>query len=300
MEIVEMDINTIKKLPKYYELIYNTYGLNEVSIYYFEDEGISGFFCNDGRICLYLDKYIFKIFQTDDDYNLIAYNGDRYQVFYGDNVSFKDKKGIQYKIDLAKLDNDEAINGKLYYTIYYPDKDMLCQFSYPYRYNERNGKPLLFSVDKESYESVYIEEDYFKKKFNGGFLPKRIKAFNRVTYDADMIGYDLVTINEHGLLSLLGNSNIEEGNRITRFVKSFYVGKDGVFKDFGLLGRLYKKEEIDELLDSYDIDNKIDDELIKLYNKNDYAIYRIESILNRFKMDKSKENLGISLTLKEK
>ena len=159
-------------------------------------------------------------------------------------------------------------------------------------------KARLRNVDSSNYESIYIEEEFSKSKFKSGFLPKKIHAFNKISFDSDMLGYELVKLNEDGI-SCLFNGNYEMDSKIERFVKSYYLGKNGYYKDFGLFGKLYKHEEIDELMKYYGVSSAIDYELIKLYNKDDYLIYRIQSILDVFKQDKSKENLGVSLTLKE-
>ena len=296
MQIVEINKG---KLPGIFELIYSVYGLNEVRVHAFDDGGISGFICNDGNIGMYVDKNKHKFFRIDDNYNLVSYQGNNYLVYYGENTSYKDFNGNEYKLELVKVDEkDNIVNGKLCYTVYYPVSDILSQFTYPHIYREVEGNTRICNVDSNNYESIYIEEEFSKHKFKKGFLPKRIKAFNKVSFDYDMIGYDLVRIIENGFRYLInGDTDIEP--KIEIFVKSYYVGKNGYYKDFGLLGKLYKKEEIDKLIKSYGISSGIDYELIKLYNKDDYLIHRIQSILDVIKNDKSKEDLGISLTLKE-
>ena len=56
MQIVEVDK---ERLPNIFELIYKVYGLNEVKVFAFDNDGISGFICNDGSVGMYVDKYIY-------------------------------------------------------------------------------------------------------------------------------------------------------------------------------------------------------------------------------------------------
>ena len=299
MQIVEIDDRSLGKLPNLFELIYKVYGLKKVEIFAFHDGGISGFICNDGEIGLYSDKHTHKLFKVDEDYNLFSYQGDKYVVYYDDSTTYKDTKGNEYKLDLVRSnDEDSEVNGKLCYTAYYPVSDILCQFNYPHIYREVEGKTRLNVVDSKDYESVYIEEEFSKHDFKRGFLPKRIKAFNKVSFDYDMIGYGLIKFNENGLSYILnGEDDLEP--KIERFVKSYYIGKNGYYKDLGLLGKLYKPEEIEDIIKSYGISSGVDYEMIKLYNKDDYLIHRIQTILNELKSVKDKEDLGISLSLKE-
>ena len=304
MEIVEIDEKTMEKLPGIFQLIYNVYGLKDVLIYVAKDNNNTSFICNDGEVGLFINNNGYRLFRVDSDYNVISFQGKKYQAFYGSDVTFVDNDNNEYLLELKKVNKEDnnGYQGMVVYTKLDKTNDVYSQLYYPHSYNEVDGKAHIYQMYLRDFESLYIEEEFSKHNFKRGIIPKRISAFNKVTFDRDMIGYHLTLMNEQGLIPLLmkGSYNLERDNRITRYLKSFYLDGKGIYHDFGFLGTLYKEKEIREIMSKYNINSSIDRELIDLYNESDFYLSNIKRILQELKNDKSKQELGISMSLKLK
>ena len=301
MEIVSIDENIMKELPNIYQLIYDVYKYNTISMYSFYGDGVSGFICTDGHTGLYVDKKIHRLFETDDNFNFLSYKNRNYRVVFGNPLCFIDEQGVEYKIDYIKVDKKENLgyDANICYTIYYPEKDLFVQFSYLQNYREQDGKTRIYNLDSEDYDSVYIEEGYSKSNFSSGFIPKRINAYNRIIFEEDDMSSGWDTIIKYGLKRLLKDDDLlDVDNKNIGFVKACYLDKNGTFRNMGWLARLYQKKEIDELIQSYGIDKNVKKELIDLYNGDDYCMYRIKEILTLLQKEEKRE-LGFSLTLRE-
>ena len=304
MEIVEIDEQLMEKLPNIFQLIYNVYGLRDVLIYVAKDQYITSFICTDGEIGLFINNNGYRLFKTDKDYNVLSFQGKKYQAFYGDDITFADRDNNEYILELKKTNKEDnnGYDGMVVYTKLDKNNDVYSQIYYPHVFKELNGKPHIYQMYLKDFDSLYIEEEFTKHKFRKGLIPKRINAFNKVSFERDMIGYNLTLINEQGLLPLLmkGSYNLERDNKITRYIKSYYIDHKGIYHDFGLLGTLYKEEDIKSLMRKYKISSVIDKELIDLYNGNDFYLDSIRKILEELKNDKTKQDLGISMSLKVK
>ena len=255
MQIIECNNEVLSKYPNIYQLINDLYGLDDVIVYALLNDKSINFICFSGEHGLYIDKRGYRSFNIDKDYNVSAFQGDKYLVYYGDNTTFRDFNNNEYKLELIrrKKELNEGYEGVVVLTEYMPDKDLMVQLSYLHVYREVDGKYPIYSLYTHGFNSLYIEEEFSKKQFKGGFLPKRVQAFGKLEFDRSMLGYHLALIYENGLLEYLlkGSYYLEKDNRITRYNKAIYLDSGGELRSLGFLGDIIKEEEIVKIMNKY-------------------------------------------------
>ena len=304
MQIIECNDEVLSKYPNIYQVICDVYDGNDVVVYAVLSDNSVNFICFSGEHGLYIDNRGHRSFNIDKDYNVSAFQGNKYLVYYGDNTTFRDYNNNEYKLELIsrKKELNEGYDGIVVLTEYMPDKDLMVQLSFLHAYREVDGRHPIYSMYIHGFNSMYIEEEFSKKPFKGGFLPKRVQAYGKLEYERNMLGYHLALIYENGLLEYLlkGSYNLERDNRIKRYNKAFYLDTGGELRSLGFLGDIYKEEDIVKIMNKYGIKDSIDKEMIALYNEEDYYLSRIKKVLNILKKEKDKKDLGVSLSLLRK
>lgn len=289
VQIVNIDEETLNKIPNVIELLYELYGAKTIGLFAVVVDNQLGFVGRDGGDCVYIHKDGYNQFKLNLDEELAAIRKGDLNIYFGDDMYFVDENKLEQHLELYALDEPDTddYDGCVSYKQYNPDNDTLCELRYQHMYREIDGRPIIYSYHTQKLDCVYIDEEYTKKPRPGkGLLPKRAKYYTKVEFDSDMIGYKITGMREYGLIEFLtkGPYELQMESNLIRYAKTQLIDFDGQFKDYWPWGESLKTKEIVELIKSYGFNASLPTELIEIHNGRDEIVNTIIEIVKEMKV----------------
>lgn len=288
VQIVNLDEETLKKVPNVIELLYEIFGAKTIGLFAVVVDNELGFIGRDGGNCVYIHKDGYNHFTLNQDEELGALRKDGLEIFFGEDIYYVDENKIEQHVDLYSLSepDQDDYDGCVSYKQYNPENDTLCEMRYQHMYREMDGRPIIYGYHTQKIDCLYIDEDYTKKpRPKKGFLPKRAKYYTKVEFDDDMVGYKMTLIRDYGLMEFLekGPYQLEKKRRLVRYAKTQLIDLEGNFRDFWPLGEQLKTEELLELIKSYGFKTELPWQLIEIYNGRDNFVNTLQEIVRQMK-----------------
>ncbi len=288
VQIVNLDEETLKKVPNVIELLYEIFGAKTIGLFAVVVDNELGFIGRDGGNCVYIHKDGYNHFTLNQDEELGALRKDGLEIFFGEDIYYVDENKIEQHVDLYSLSepDQDDYDGCVSYKQYNPENDTLCEMRYQHMYREMDGRPIIYGYHTQKIDCLYIDEDYTKKsRPKKGFLPKRAKYYTKVEFDDDMVGYKMTLIRDYGLMEFLekGPYQLEKERRLVRYAKTQLIDLEGNFRDFWPLGEQLKTEELLKLIKSYGFKTELPWQLIEIYNGRDNFVNTLQEIVRQMK-----------------
>ena len=288
VQIVNLDEETLKKVPNVIELLYEIFGAKTIGLFAVVVDNELGFIGRDGGNCVYIHKDGYNHFTLNQDEELGALRKDGLEIFFGEDIYYVDENKIEQHVDLYSLSepDQDDYDGCVSYKQYNPQNDTLCEMRYQHMYREMDGRPIIYGYHTQKIDCLYIDEDYTKKsRPKKGFLPKRAKYYTKVEFDDDMVGYKMTLIRDYGLMEFLekGPYQLEKERKLVRYAKTQLIDFEGNFRDFWPLGEQLKTEELLELIKSYGFKTELPWQLIEIYNGRDNFVNTLLEIVRQMK-----------------
>lgn len=288
VQIVNLDEETLKKVPNVIELLYEIFGAKTIGLFAVVVDTELGFIGRDGGNCVYIHKEGYNHFTLNQDEELGALRKDGLEIFFGEDIYYVDENKIEQHVDLYSLSepDQDDYDGCVSYKQYNPENDTLCEMRYQHMYREMEGRPIIYGYHTQKIDCLYIDEDYTKKpRPKKGFLPKRAKYYTKVEFDDDMVGYKMTLIRDYGLMEFLekGPYQLEKERKLVRYAKTQLIDFEGNFRDFWPLGEQLKTEELLELIKNYGFKTELPWQLIEIYNGRDIFVNTLQEIVRQMK-----------------
>ena len=292
MEIVKWDEDKMRQLPAIFHILSGSLGSNNGIAYAVLDEGKLNVFAHNKERAVYIydkdGKVTVTPYMLDENYNIKSFSiGSKQYAYFGERVSVFDlEKGVEESLLLADYSDDNDPDGLLCYTQYNHVKDIECEIQYEHRYmksrNEERARIYTYTLSDMCSLMIDKKRSY---ELGVGLIPKGYEYYSLLDLTSDTYDYGLVALKEAGLAEVVkqGARSILGSDRITRYVKGVYVGRDGVFKTLWPLSKPYKKEEILKIIEKYGFSTEIPEELVDLYNDQNEFVNKSREILQKVK-----------------
>ena len=304
MEIVKCDEEVLKKLPATFDLLYEKFQGGKIELYACKDRDCLSFMAMSLPNCFWIDKRGYREFKINEHYELLKYDGKEFEVMFldGQYPNFVCKKNkMECTVGIVGLDDpdDEGYTGEVYFHQYNPENEVFCQLSYSHMYNEINGKAKIYCYHTNKPSAVYIETDSKKEHDREwGPVDPHISSFDRLYFERGQLGYTAIVMNEQGILNTLinGTYRLEREDSLRRFAKARWMW-NGRYKDFWPFCRLYKAEELYKLVTDQGFRIDVPDEMLHVYNEEDYTVEAIKSALLELGDEKKREECVVRMVL---
>lgn len=288
VQIVNLDEETLKKVPNVIELLYNIFGAKTIGLFAVVVDNELGFIGRDGSNCVYIHKDGYNFFALNQDEELCALRKDGFEIFFDGDIFFVDENKIEQRVDLYSLSepDQDDYDGFVSYKQYNSENDTLCEIRYQHMYREIDGRPIIYGYHTQVIDCLYIDENYTKKsRPKRGFLPKSSKYYTKVEFDDGMVGHTVSLIRDYGLMEFLekGSYQLEKERKLVRYAKTQLIDFEGNFRDFWPLGEQLKTEELLELIKSYGFRTELPWQLIEIYNGRDNFVNTLNEIVRQMK-----------------
>lgn len=259
----------------------------EKCLYY--DDGFGVIFYENGEYLGY------KMFSLDKDLNLVGAQLDDffYEKEEGIDTFIDTKTDVRSSLLLYKRPNNEVdrdgCNGILAFVQYNPYNDKRITLSYQQYKDTEEGKGFIFESTVNKYPFVITVENHvlLKQRFN---LNTRKKRYLRVDGRRNDTIYDLLTINEYGLINFLkeGSYNLQRSDHISRYYR---ILKENFRDKYSIttypIGFQHSFEEESKKMEKEGFRIKPSSEMIRIYNNQEMKEF--EEYLD---IAKSLENLS--------
>ncbi len=292
-KIIRCEDDVVEKIPNIMGHVYEYFQDKPLIVYaVLDDDNKLSFIVKDFNNCIYVKAgykdYDITPFRLRDDGTVEMIRvGDNSIFFkceedalkaseankrdYVNDVYMVDDKGIEQAIGIRKLaypDTDEY-DGFVYYVQYNRNNDTMCDIRFQQMYREVDGKVPIYGFHTKKIDVLSIDEKYSKygnDKF--GLLGPNSKYYSRYEFDRSELGYTLTSIKDYGLIETIskGAYALQKQDRVIKYVKSFYVRKDGSYVDLWPFASSKSPEQLDELIKSFGFYPRIPDVLLQAYN----------------------------------
>ncbi len=304
MEVVKANLDTLKQMPNFYDLINRYFQTQEVEVYACKvGDNYLGFLILNGIDGLYADNFGYRQFTTDLDLNLMKYVSPNYEAFFPekDNPNYVANDKKEYTLGIEPLDeiDDEGYTGEVYFNQYNPETDTFIQICYPQMFSEINGHARIYSYHTQVPSRFFLEtERKYEHQRKFGLVSKHITNINSFVFERGEIGYTITVMNEHGVLNTLMNSTYayEVEDKIKRFTKAAYVFNDE-YKDLWPVCRLYTQEEVNQMIRDAGFMVSVPEEIINIYDGIDKYLGYIREVLSQLKEKELRDSTVMKLTL---
>ncbi len=289
MEIIKCNDEVLAMIPNIMGHIYEYFEDHELALYAVLKDGRLGFIARDGLNGIYLqsdnEDYSITPFSLHKDGSLamVAIGNDSLFFRYAediigtgntlDDTMLVDKEGIEHLIGIRKLvkEDIDGYDGFIYHIQYNKKNDTACDIRYQQMYREVNGKVPIYGFHTRRIDVVSIDEHCNKNGYDiRGFLPRTAKYYSRYEFDSGRLGYTLATIKDYGLIRTItsGAYALQKQDKVTKYIKAFYVKKSGNFLDMWPLAEQKTEEEMRNLVRRYGFKDEIPGILMAAYNGN--------------------------------
>ena len=304
MKVVKANIEILQRMPNLFNLIYRFFQDKEVEVYAcMERSDNLSFLILNGVNGVYVNSSGYRPFVMDLDLNVLKYVSDNYDAFFkeGLNPKYIDGDKHEYALEILSLDepDEEGYTGEVLFNQYNPQTDTFLQIGYPHMFYEVDGFAKIYSYHTNIPGRFYMESDSknnHERKF--GPISKHISSYNSIVYERDMLGYTMMVMNEHGVINTLLNGTYayEYEDKLRRFTKAAYM-LNGEYKDFWPLCKLYRQEEINQMIKEAGFLISVPEEIIDIYDNTDRYLADIRDILRQIKEKELRDACGMKLTL---
>lgn len=309
MKIVNCDQEIIDNIPKIMELLYNIFGEEDIELFATLDETKKlGFIGRVRQNCVFINyKGEYTLFTLDEENKLLSVRENGYNVCFGEKTYLVDDNGVEHLVDIGPYPeiDEEGYDGCVIYKQYNPNSDVMCELRFQHNIRHVGDVIPIYYYHLKEIDTVYIDEKYNATPgYRAGLLPRRAKYFSKVAYEEGSIGYDLMAINDYGLLAFLlkGSYQLHREERPVRYVKSRYITREGNYGDTWPFAKQYTIDDIEALLKEYGFNKEIPSFMLDIHNQNDSTIKMIAGLVDEMNrvnglLDKP-ENSNMRLTLK--
>lgn len=280
VNIRKMSLDEIKAKPFLINFIYQLWGDVDDGFFEYEYEGETRWFYAYGNsitLISYDGLYIgHQMVTIDPDYNILYAEYDGFDVWKhesGNLVVQKENGCVAERFERKKLDDgarEDKRNGIILY----------------YQYNTNTLENMIIA-----YNCVYREENsifpfemqipFFVTFFKGK------KATKYVLYetDSDYMSYDVITLREFGLKRFLeeGAFALQKDDTIRRYFKVRHESKKGDLTLLYPVSRIYKLEDIYELIRSKGFMIEASDEAMSYFNEEFSERKEIDEVIKAIK-----------------
>lgn len=304
MQVIKCNDEVLKKIPNIFGLIQKEFGEKEITMYACVDEHNNlSFIVFDNLKGILINSQGHKSFTVDKNLELQLYKSANYNVMLGKNSTpiFLDDSNNEYSLRFEHLDepDSEDYNGSVVFNQYHFKDDLYCQLTYPHMSRTIDGKPYIYSYHTKNPSIVYIEEESSKDHDRSfGLIGKKIKCYNRYSFNRGMIGYNLVLLNEHGLVDtiLYDSYYLEREDPLRRFTKAQLV-INGQYYDTWPFCSFYKPSDVEQMIEDYGFMVSIPEEMLNIYNNQDRNLSDLNSILEQLKEEELQKECAMRLKL---
>lgn len=293
MKLIRCDNEDIvSKVPNLFKKIEEYFGNLDVLIFvYLDDDNNMSFVCRNSTFCLLIDGNRILPFGLDDEYKLKFYTKEGYNIFpnglseYGFDMTCCNNKDGLIKAVISYPMEFEYGNGAFSYFQYDSKKDTMCEVRYRHHYVENDGvSPIYGYYSNRRIESLYLDNNYsVRKPDTKGFIPRNNIHMEAIDFEKGSLGYSIVNISEHGFVNwLMSNEDVlNTGAEISRYVRSFYIKKDGtVLEPIWPFCRFFTEDDIKKVIYDNDFDTEVPKVLLDAYNNSDKDINMLEEIID--------------------
>ena len=300
MEIIKWDTDLMKMLPGIFKIIKASLSSSQGAAYIVLDDNKLNIFARNGGRGVYInntgDRVEVSSYMFDKDYKLKTFAiGNKQYGYLNERVNAIDNDtGMEQSLLLAEMSNLAEPEGFVTYTQYDHERDIECEIQFKHRYykntNEERGR--IYPYRLTNISSLMIDEHSGAKHVGPGLIGKGHEYYTLLEATPEYYDYSLVALKEAGLVEFLkqGSESILKKDRITRYIKGVYMGRDGVFRPLWPLGKTYKEEDINKIIESYGFTTEIPTDLVEIYNNQHELVNKIQELLGKIKViDEAKD-----------
>lgn len=292
-QIVKCSEEVLLQIPNVQEYIYKIFGDKPLVLYAVLDNNRIGFIVRNFYNCLYIkndtDGYSVIPFQLTENEEIgMVMIGDDHFFFSDDSMYMIDKEGIEHTLGIKAIDgfDPDNYNGFVFYAQYNKKNDTICDIRYQQMYREVDGKVPIYEYHTKKIDSVSIDEKYTKRGNNHfGIIPPRSKYFSKYEFNRDHMGYTLTALKDYGVFDVVtkGAYALHKEDKVIRYVKAFYLQKDGNFVDLWPFARQITDEELKDYIKSLGFRAEVPEELMAVYNGQDKIVLELQGLASQIK-----------------
>ena len=295
--MVSIDSITDEEYVKYkdiFELAYGLFGWNREDSYKVIQDGNCFIMFSYFPVFMLFNyneykRLEYKTFMVDNDYKIVSFTMNDYQVNLGDNLIYLiDEVGNHQSLQFIKNSDEPnfevSANGIITYMQYNSKNDIRLVLKYDQSMYSDNGVIYSNYLKRPFYVSV---ENKPKLRDKGLFFLGKKDVYYKLDFDVynNKWQYDLATIQEFGIDAVIASDTITLHGGQTEFSRYykqlFSIGDYISITGFPIL-KQYKEMDIDYIIDKLNFNKDIPMVIATIYNNKEMIVEEFEEIISSY------------------